>query len=456
MKRALVIIVAIVLLIGVGAWAVAERLMPPAARSASLDATHARLAEDFLDHLDAGRYEQALAMTTPQMRDGLGNGKLGATWSALPAQLGVRVSRSAVRGETVDGRPIVVTTLQFSLLALDARIVFDADHAISGFWIVPAMAPTATTPIATVNPLWQEVDHAVNAARGNLQGTLTIPNGDGPFPTVVLVHGSGPQDRDSTIGPNKPFADIAHGLADRGIAVLRYEKRTKSYPQQFAGNDFTIDDETVDDALAAVESLRGDDRVEPDRIIVAGHSLGALVAPRIGARDPRIAGLVLLAAPALPLEDTIVRQMRYIAAQQSPSDPAMEQSIAKLEKQRETIKQLREDALPVEPLMLNLPARYWLGLNTYDPVTTAATIGQPLLILQGGRDYQVTESDDFALWRNAFKEDKRATFKLYPTLGHTFMTVGERPAPKDYLVAGHVDAGVVADIAGWVNALPKR
>ena len=132
-------------------------------------------------------------------------------------------------------------------------------------------------------------------------GTLSTPAGDGPFPGVVLVHGSGPQDRDETIGGFRPFQDLAQGLASRGIAVLRYEKRTKVYEKELAGTrDMTIKDEVLDDALAALGLLRATPGVDRRRVFVAGHSLGALLAPRIAVLDGSLAGVVLLAAPSRP------------------------------------------------------------------------------------------------------------------------------------------------------------
>ena len=132
---------------------------------------------------------------------------------------------------------------------------------------------------------------------------------------MVLVHGSGPNDRDETIGANKPFRDLAWGLATRSIAVLRYEKRTKQYPGKLMATgvgQFTAQEESIDDALSAVGQLRGTEGIDPKRIFVLGHSLGGTLAPRIGQADPKITGLIIMAGSTRPLEDMVVEQTRYL------------------------------------------------------------------------------------------------------------------------------------------------
>jgi len=451
MKRIVLIVLAIVLAVAAGGWLIVNMLTPPKATAAALDPARAELADRYLDLLDAGRWDDALAMTTPRMREGLGDGKLADTWLALPRQLGMRQSRSALRGEAIEGQPIVTATLVFPMLALDARVVFDSDNRISGFWLVPAQAPVVTH-VPERGESWHELEMPVGTGESVLGATLTLPRGEGPHAAVVLVHGSGAHDRDETIGPNKPFRDLAHGLAAQGIAVLRYEKRTKAHPHEFAGNDFTLDDETTHDAVAAVAALRARSEIDATRVFVAGHSLGAMAAPRIAQRDPRIAGLILLAAPSLRLEDTVVRQMRLIAGGEGRSQAAIDAQLAPLERQREAVRTLSADNLPAEPMMLGLPARYWLDLQRYDPVASAREIAQPLLILQGERDYQVTLHDDFVRWQDAFADDARATLIAYPLLSHLFMPAGDPPGPKDYHAAARVDAQVIADIAAWIQS----
>lgn len=451
MKTWLVVGLGLLLLAGFGTWTVAQKLIPASAQAAALDPEQERLATRFLDLLDAGGYEDALAMGTPKIQQGLSNGKLRQAWEGVPATVGKRTSRGQPRGEIIDGQSVVSSRLQFGALALDARVVFDAKNAISGFWIVPASdVPTATAKKTDASHREREL--SIGVRRIALPATLTLPKGDGPFPAVILVHGSGPHDRDETIGPNKPFLDLADGLADHGIAVLRYEKRTKAHPDAFANGTFTVDDETVNDALAAVALLRTQDDIDARHIFVAGHSLGALMAPRIGQRDPAIAGLILLAAPASKLEDIVVRQTRYLARLQRQSDAEIDKALAAIELQRQAVKHLADNVAPGTSLLLGLPASYWRDLNGYDPIATARLIKQPMLILQGGRDYQVTPADEFSQWRTAFATNPRVELIEYPTLGHAFMPGGDPPGPKDYLLPAHVDGKVIDDIAAWIKS----
>ena len=455
MKRWSILPLALLLFAGFGAWMLGRMLLPPSAQATAPDPGQAQTATRFLDLLDAGKYHEPLALATPQLREGLADGKLQHAWEGVTATFGKREARGAPRGETIDGKPAVSSRLQFAMLALDARVVFDTTPAISGFWIVPASAaPASPTPARVARHRQRAVtigEHGVP-----LPALLTLPEGQGPFAAVVLVHGSGPHDRDETIGPNKPFLDLADGLADHGIAVLRYEKRTMARPDLFAHAGFTVDDETVDDALAAVAFLRLQEIIDPRRIHVAGHSLGALMAPRIGQRDPDIAGLILLAPPASKLEDIVMRQTRYLAKQQGRSDAEIDLVLAKLEPQREAVKHLAADDNDTSPLLLGLPASYWRDLNGYDPITTARSIRQPMLLLQGGRDYQVTPADEFSQWRSAFATDPRFALIEYPLLGHAFMPGSDPPGPADYAAPGHVDSKVIDDIAAWIKANPPR
>ena len=403
--------------------------------------------------LDRDDYAAARRDFDARVRAGLSEERLRETWTMLPKQLGALDRRGEALVRHAEGSAVGVVPLHYAMGWFELQISCAGDGKISGFWIKPAtQAPAEAVAEPIALPAYAKPDRytertlPIGDGANALPATLTLPNDAHAVAAVVLVHGSGAHDADETIGPNKPFRDLALGLASRGIAVLRYEKRAAAHPEAYApGRAFTVDDETVDDALLALKLLRQQPGVDPARTFVLGHSLGAMMAPRIAQRDPALAGAILLAAPAEPLEDMIVRQVRYLRG------TADNKELDALEKQREQVKHLDAAQPASSPSMMQLPASYWLDLRGYDPVAVAGKLTIPLLVLQGGRDYQVTPKDDFTRWQSTFAHDSRVELKTYPTLSHLFMPGGDPPGPQDYQRAGHVDAAVMADIATWIE-----
>jgi len=402
-----------------------------------------------LDHLDAGRYADAEAMFTAEMAAAVPADKLKAVWESLPAQAGEARGRGEPVVASVDGRPTVQVPLHYAKAELVAKLVLAADGSIAGFLIQPATAPAVVAPVA-VDAAYLERDFSVGDGERALAGTLAMPKGAGPFPAVVLVHGSGPHDRDETIGPNKPFLDIARGLAAQGVAVLRYEKRTKARPQDFAQGAFGVDDETTNDAVLAVAALRQAEGIDPARVFVLGHSQGGMMAPRIAAVSGHVAGLVLLAAPARPLLDIVIEQNRRLAVldDRKTSDAERDAITALIEQVRVT----RDPKTnPSTRTVLAQPAAYWRSIDAVDAVAEAKAVGLPMLVLQGSRDIQVVDAD-WGRWRGAFHADKRVTFKLYDGLNHLGMTGEGGGSLAEYNVPGHVDQTLVNDVAAWIKA----
>ena len=287
-----------------------------------------------------------------------------------------------------------------------------------------------------------------------LPGTLTLPFGAGPFPGVVLVHGSGPNDRDETIGGTKPFRDLAWGLASKGVVVLRYEKRTRAAPYYFIGRRYTVDDETVIDAILALELLRTQPEVDPGRTVALGHSLGGMMMPRVAARDPRLAGVIIMAgATTSTLADIMERQLAYLASL-PPSDTAglggtrrfIESSIPAMRGVTAA------DTLNVESIA-GAPASYWYSVMTYDMAAASKAVRVPMLVLQGGRDFQVTVAD-LEAWQRAVGPMAGLTVRVYPLLNHPFVAGTGLSTPSEYKLPGHVAPEVLADVASWVLSLP--
>ncbi len=355
-----------------------------------------------------------------------------------------KIVRTRMTNES--GFAVVYVTCNFSKInALDVKILFNSEKKVTSLLIVPIQEESQYSPPPYVNlSLFTEEDVTVGSGQWILPATLTIPIGTGPFPAVVLVHGSGPNDRDETYGPNKPFKDIAWGLASLGVVVLRYEKRTKQYPQESAAiQNFTVQDETINDALAAVELLNTLSVVNHSEIFVLGHSLGGMLAPRIAIQDSQIAGLIILAGPTRHLEDLMLEQTRYLA---NLSGTNQTEQISAIEALVQKVKNL--DINESEDV-LGAPKSYWVDLATYDPVVTAQSLNIPLLILQGERDYQVTMAD-FTRWNETFYGYPSVTLKTYQFLNHFFIAGTGVPNNDEYLTEGHVAEEVISDIAVWI------
>lgn len=403
--------------------------------------------------LTSGDFATVEEQFTSKMTAAYPPGRLKTIWTALLAQAGeFKSCGTNARVVSIDDKRMVITPCEFARAKVDIQFAFDADDKISGMRFSPAAGGEVayTLPVYAKPTAYAETTLTIGSGEWTLPATLTSPVDGSSLPVVVLVHGSGPNDRDETIGPNKPFKDLAVGLASRGIAVLRYDKRTKVYGAkmtELAG--FTVRQEVVEDVVAAVKTLRAQPRIDPTRIFVLGHSLGGMLVPRIAAADSTIAGFVVMAGPARPMEDAIVAQVRHLASEDGTISADEQKMIDAMAAMAESVRALTpEDGTSGHQIALK-SASYWLDLRGYDPPTAAKAVKARMLVLQGERDYQVT-MEEFARWKTALGSRTDVTFRSYPALNHMFIA-GTKPSfPAEYLTAGHVGEEVVRDIAAWI------
>src|SRR5215469_7095197 len=268
------------------------------------------LARQFIDLLAKGDFAAAQSLLNTDMAAKLPAATLRQVWQGVQQQAGAYQGSGSVRTEPGEKSDVVFLTCVFEKMQIDARIPVDKEGRIANLTF--RQHTDYSPPDYVKTDSFHEQEVIIGSGEWSLHGTLTLPNGNGPAAAVVLVAGSGPADRDSTLGPNKPFRDLAWGIASRGIAVLRYNKRPNEHPEELGKlANVTVKEETTDDALLAVALLRTTPGINAKKVFVLGHSLGATLAPRIGKADPQIAGLIILAGTTHSLLDLIVPQVRH-------------------------------------------------------------------------------------------------------------------------------------------------
>jgi len=372
---------------------------------------------------------------------------LELAWEQLGAAAGEYAGIQSVQaGPGAGDRREFAAVLAFSKANAALTIILDANNRISGLWLKPVQQPAAVPESLT--------EEEIIVGEGTaypLPGTLTLPkNASGPLPAVVLVHGSGPNDRDETVGPAKPFRDLAWGLAQQGIAVLRYDKRTYVHGNSFTPDmlaKFTVKEETVDDAVAAAKLLKNDKRVDASKVYVVGHSLGGMLAPRIDADGGDFAGLAILAGSPRTLWEIIADQNAAVIAAMDKDDPAKKESetlvAAELEKAKSIGRLTDEEAQ--SQTVFGVPAYYFKEMDARGAAELSAKLTKPVLVLQGASDVQVYADKDYAMWQEVLEHNANADFKLYPELNHFFTRDSDSGDNR-------VDPQVAQDLADWILA----
>jgi dienelactone hydrolase len=214
----------------------------------------------------------------------------------------------------------------------------------------------------------------------------------------------------------------------------------------------TVKEEVIDDALLALKLIRNTDDIDTKRIFLLGHSLGATVAPRIALQDPDLAGIIIMAGLIRSLEDTILDQFTYIY---NLNGKITAQQKAELKTLKEKVDRLKDpdykDKITPQDLPLGVPIAYWRDLQNNKPLDAVKKLNLSILILQGGRDYQVLESIDFEGWKNALNDRTNVNFKLFPKLNHLFISGKGKSTPEEYTIEGHVDEEVITTIVRFLN-----
>ncbi|MDA8442476.1 MAG: alpha/beta fold hydrolase, partial [Peptococcaceae bacterium] len=348
----------------------------------------------------------------------------------------------------IQGTDAVIVVLDYVTSGLRVAFGYANDGKISHLTLNYVPLPSNQTP-SEQSDKFSEVPLKIGEPQYPLEGKLTMPKANTDVPVVILVHGSGSSDMNETIGSagNAIFRDLAHGLAARGIAVIRYNKRYYQYPQT-ATPTLTVWDEVINDVNATIALARTTEGIDKNKIVIIGHSLGGMLGPQIAQENSDLAGFVSLAGSPRKLEDIILDQNKAALAVLNNTDTEKQAILAKVLTLVQQVKALTPES--PHGTIFNVNSEYWLSLHETNPYNIVASLDIPMLFLQGSADFQVTPEADFAVWQQLLQDHNNAQFKLYPGLNHLFMPSSGKADLSEYNAQANVAEQVIDDIAAWI------
>jgi pimeloyl-ACP methyl ester carboxylesterase len=401
----------------------------------------------YAEEMAAGNFDGTVSAFDEVMSASLSQEQLKQAWSETVKNIGAYRSVLSAEYEDMKSGCQVAVMLEYEKSGLRVLFSYDLSGKIIGLWLSYSDLPKPSGELLT------DIAIHIGEEPYMLDGIMLLPEGTKNPPVAIFVQGSGQSDYDETIGANKPFKDLADGLCKQGIASVRYNKRYYQYPET-APADITVEDEILNDVGYAIKFVKAQESLKDSRIYILGHSQGGMLAPYIASMHPEVSGIILMAGSPRSLEDIILDQnAAAIEAMEDKSDAEKERMLKNVQDEVDRIKALASDELGAP--ILGIPVSYWLSLKRIDTVKISQSLTIPMLILQGGQDFQVSPEKDFKLWKDVLNGKENVAFRLYDGLNHLFMPSNGKKDISEYNIKSNVDKQVTEDISGWILELER-
>ncbi len=418
-----------------------------------------KVASSFISRIETGHYESAYEMVENDFKQKLSKDRFIKVWETVFAQLG-KIEGYAFncfieKGDRISN--FYKVSFEKSIVNIEVKVI-EGDK-IGGFFIVQDVPCNSGYLLPSYGNVNHYMDNNVLISDNDLkiQASIMEPKSYNSEIICILLSGSGPQDLDASIGPNKPLKDIAIGLAINGISSIRYNKANLISSKNI--DSLTVDNEYTEAVISIISYLKKTNKLKTNKIVLIGHSLGGITAPFIAEKLDQIDGVIIMAGSPRALEDLILEQTNYLVNSSMSSNSGSRDSIINsMRLKRDNVKKdLSKNYISKENLPLSLPQEYWKSIKKYTLESKKnrrliRKIKVPIYILWGEKDYQVTQQD-FDLYKSLLKE--KATYASYENLNHLFHVSNGSMLPSEYTIPGNIPEYIINDIVTWLKKITK-
>lgn len=403
-------------------------------------------AQEFINLMSRSKFDEAHSFFSGEVKNMISPAQLGEVWKQYTGTLGSYKGFTPKSGKASGGNYIVESVLEFSKEKLVLKLTFGRNNDLLGMFFSQYADEIPLPP----NTMETEVKIGAPYPLG---GKLLRPLGKEKAPVIIMLSGSGPNDMDATIGPNKIFKELSYRLAEKGIATLRFDKRTFTYPEKFADGTFPYDleSEYLSDIRYILQNktlLLGEDHGD---IYVLGHSLGGFLMPAISMIDDEVKGYIIASGNFDGIEKLLLPQFEHIYSHTDMAEDDKRIQISALRERLRNLEQSLSSNLDTLELPLNIPMSYWRSQSENSPLMFRNKIGKDknFLVLQGSRDYQVTP-DQADKWKEYFRETEGAKVVILEGLDHIFHYGTDVSKPDDYSKADTISPLITEEISKWI------
>jgi len=404
--------------------------------------------EKIINLLQNHRFKSLSQQFDSELKKAISPKQIEKIWLGIEKQFGSFKSYEKSRIVRKEGLEQTQTLIFFDKGSLDLLTSFNSKGLLTGIFLKPA---GYQLPSYGRNLVYNLENITIKSEQFRLPGEIMYPlDLSKKVPLVIFVHGSGANDRYEGIGSVKVFKDFSLGLLSKGIACMVYDKRTLTYKNVYDTAQYTIWEETVEDAVNAFLLAKTKTNIDTNQIYILGHSQGGYALPLILKACNGVKGGISLAGCSRPLDEVLEDQYHYLIKLDGKTSKPEKKF---LKKEMKKIKFVRSPELckskPKTNLLVYWPTSFWCDIKKYDALAAMKSLDMQVLFLQGERDYQVTDKD-FSYWKSGYLEKKKWSFIAYPKLNHLFIEGEGVPNPSEYSKGGTIPMYVIKDISDWI------